>query len=126
MNERPLILAVIPDLMFQSRVREQARALDLRIEVADTMDEAASGLDALPELVVLDLHAMGIDAQKVIADAKKRQVPVLAFGRHTEIDVLRAAREAGVAAVVVRSTFVEDLPQLLREHVRTGASPDPR
>ncbi len=124
MSDRPLILAVIPDLMFQSRVREQANALDFRMEVADTMEETVSSLDASPELVVLDLHAMGIDTQKVIADAKKRQVPVLAFGRHTEIDVLRAAREAGADAVVVRSTFVEDLPQLLREHVRTGASPD--
>ncbi len=126
MSDRPLILAVIPDLMFQSRVREQARALDFRIEVVDTMEEAASSLDGSPDLVVLDLHAIGIDTQKVIAHAKKRNVPVLAFGRHTETGVLREAREAGCDAVVVRSTFVEDLPQLLREHVRAGASTDPR
>lgn len=126
MSERPLILAVIPDLMFQSRVREQARALDFRIEIADTMEEAASGLDASPDLVVLDLHAAGIDTKKVIAHAKARVVPVLAFGRHTETGVLREAREAGCDAVVVRSTFVEDLPQLLREHIRTETSTDPR
>ena len=34
------ILAVIPDLMFQSRVREQAQALGFEITIADTMDEA--------------------------------------------------------------------------------------
>ena len=119
MSERPLILAVIPDLMFQSRVREQARALDFRVEVADTMEEAVSGLNASPELVVLDLHAMGIDTKQVIAQAKKHNVPVLAFGRHTETAVLRDAREAGCDAVVVRSTFVEELPQLLRKHARS-------
>ncbi len=124
MSDRPLIVAVIPDLMFQSRVREQARALDFDVTVADAQEEAAAAIAGAPDLVVLDLHAMGIETQKVIAHAKMRRVPVLAFGRHTETGVLRAAREAGAAAVVVRSTFVEDLPQLLREHVRTGASPD--
>ena len=112
------ILAVIPDLMFQSRVREQAQALGFEVATADTMDEAIQALERLPGLLVLDLHAMGIDTAALAADAKARAVPVLAFGRHTETGVLRAAREAGCDAVVVRSTFVEELPQLLRELAR--------
>ena len=40
MSERTTILAVIPDLMFQSRVHEQAQALGFEITTADTMDEA--------------------------------------------------------------------------------------
>ena len=112
------ILAVIPDLMFQSRVREQAQALGFEITIADTMDEAIEALERSPGLLVLDLHAMGIDTAALAADAKGRAVPVLAFGRHTETGVLRAAREAGCDAVVVRSTFVEELPQLLRELAR--------
>ena len=112
------ILAVIPDLMFQSRVREQAQALGFEVATADTMDEAIQALERLPGLLVLDLHAMGIDTAALAADAKARAVPVLAFGRHTETGVLRAAREAGCDAVVVRSTFVEELPQLLRQLAR--------
>ena len=112
------ILAVIPDLMFQSRVREQAQALGFEVATADTMDEAIQALERLPGLLVLDLHAMGIDTAALAADAKARAVPVLAFGRHTETGVLRAAREAGCDAVVVRSTFVEELPQLLRKLAR--------
>ena len=110
-----MILAVIPDLMFQSRVQEQAQALNFAFVTADTMDEALEALERSPSLLVLDLHAIGIEAVALVADAKAREVPVLAFGRHTETGVLRAAREAGCDAVVVRSTFVEELPQLLRE-----------
>ncbi|MCI0778016.1 MAG: hypothetical protein J4N95_07525, partial [Chloroflexi bacterium] len=98
MSERTTILAVIPDLMFQSRVREQAQALDFEITTADTMDEAIQALERSPGLLVLDLHAMGIDTTALAADAKARAVPVLAFGRHTETGVLRAAREAGCDA----------------------------
>ena len=126
MSKRPRILAVIPDLMFQSRVREQAQALEFDTSVADTQEEAAAAIAGAPDLVVIDLHALGIDTTALIRAAKVTGVPVLAFGRHTETAVLRAAREAGADAVVVRSTFVEDLPQLLREQVRTGASTDPR
>ena len=115
MSERTTILAVIPDLMFQSRVREQAQALDFEIATAETMEEATKALERSPSLLVLDLHAMGIDTMALAQDAKAREVPVLAFGRHTETGVLRAAREAGCNAVGVRSTFVEELPQLLRE-----------
>ncbi len=115
MSERTTILVVIPDLMFQSRVREQAQALGFEIKTADTTDEASDALERAPGLLVLDLHAIGIDTAALATDAKARDVPVLAFGRHTETAVLRAAREAGCDAVVVRSTFVEEMPQLLRE-----------
>ncbi len=115
MSGRTTILVVIPDLMFQSRVREHAQALDFEITSADTMDEAMEALERSPALLVLDLHAMGLDTAALAADAKAREVSVLAFGRHTETGVLKAAREAGCDAVVVRSTFVEELPQLLRE-----------
>jgi hypothetical protein len=38
----------------------------------------------------------------------------MAFGRHTEPALLRAARDAGAAIVVPRSQLVEELPELLR------------
>ena len=131
MSAQPLILAVIPELMFQSRVREQARVLNFQIYVADTMDEAASGLDALPDLVVVDLHGTGLDTSLLISQAKSRGIAVLAFGKHTEAGVLREARDAGCDAVVVRSKFIEEMAELLREHAqlrhtRTTKSTDSR
>ena len=113
----PTIVAVITDLMFQSRLQEQARALGYQVVVAETPEAIREALgDAA--LVVLDLHA-GVDWQRAVALAKERAVPVLAFGRHTEAQLLRSAREAGCDRVVPRSTFVEELPRLVEE--LTGA-----
>ena len=45
-------------------------------------------------------------------------VPVLGFGRHTDPQLLRAARQAGFAKVVARSVLSERLPELVDELVR--------
>ncbi len=112
------ILVAITDLMFQSRLREQARALGREVAVADTLDAVKEAMAAGPALVVLDLHVGGIDWRTVVGMAKERGVPVLAFGRHTEAQLLRSAREAGCDHVVPRSTLVEELPQLIEQLTR--------
>jgi CheY-like chemotaxis protein len=109
------IAAVISDLMFQTRVSEQARASGYDVTVADTPASLPGALDAAPALLVLDLHVAGIDWREAVALAKARGVPVLAFGRHTEAHLLREAREAGCVRVVARSQLVEELPQLIQE-----------
>lgn len=115
------IAAIITDLLFQSRVQEQARALQYGIAVADTPDAVRDALAAGPALVVLDLHAGGVDWREAVAQAKEHGVPVLAFGRHTEAQLLRSAREAGCERVVPRSTFVEELPRLIKELMSSSA-----
>jgi CheY-like chemotaxis protein len=109
------ILAVVSDLMFQSRLREQARALGYEITVADTPESLRDGLARSPALFVIDLHVDGLDWRQAVEAAKRGGVPVLAFGRHTEAQLLRSAREAGCGRVVPRSTFVEELPRLIEE-----------
>lgn len=120
MNEPPHVLIAVTDLMFQSRVREQAIALGMGASAVDSMEAAATGLGSSPSLLVIDLQGEAMNATELISSAKERGVPVLAFGRHTEAEALRAAREAGADAVVVRSTLVEELPDLLTQHARSG------
>jgi len=109
------IVAVITDLMFQSRVREQAAALGYDVRVADGAATLRDALAADADLLVLDLHVSGLDWREVVAAAKERGVPVLAFGRHTEASLLREARAAGCDRVVARSQLVEELPALIEE-----------
>ena len=119
------IAIVVVDLMFQSRIRAAADALGFDARIADTADAAASAIDARPDLVVIDLHAAGIDAAGTIRTAKGAGARVLAFGRHTEPQILRAAREAGADAGVARSQLVDELPQLLQALLLPAATPDP-
>ena len=85
--------------------------------VGDSAGATAEALADGPALVILDLHVDGVDWQSVVTRAKERGVPVLAFGRHTEAQLLREAREAGCDRVVARSTLVQELPALIEELV---------
>ena len=115
------ILAIVTDLMFQSRVQQHAQALGHKLLMADTESAVREALATKPSLVILDLHAGAIDWRSAVGMAKQSGVPVLAFGRHTEAQLLRAAREAGCDRVVARSTLVEELPQLIEQLIRAKA-----
>lgn len=107
------IVGVITDVMFQSRLREQGAALGYGVVVVDTNDGLPDALAAKPDCLALDLHADGIDWREAVAAAGERGVPVIAFGRHTEAELLRAARAAGCDRVVARSTLFEKLEELV-------------
>jgi DNA-binding NarL/FixJ family response regulator len=68
-----------------------------------------------PDLVIADVNRT--DPQEVLA--RFPGVPVLGFGRHTDPQLLRAARQAGFAKVVARSVLSERLPELVDELARS-------
>lgn len=106
------VVLVVSDLMFQSRIAAAVAALGHKAVVADAA-AVEQAIGAGPALVVVDLHERGIDAGTVIRSVRAGGATVLAFGRHTEPAMLRAARDAGADRVVPRSQLVEELPQLL-------------
>lgn len=106
------VVAFTPDLMFSSRIEETLRP---DVEVADVEDLASLERELRMGdvgLVIFDLHA-GAEAGVVVMLCNPLGVPVLAFGRHTEPQLLRSAREAGCVEVVARSTFVEEMRDLV-------------
>lgn len=117
------VAIIVVDLMFQSRIQAAVEQLGMEPRVADVPPAANIAVAAHPRLVVIDLHAAGIDVPGVIRAAKGGGSKVLAFGRHTEPATLRAAREAGADSVVARSQLVEELPELLRRLVEVDAWP---
>ena len=118
------VAIIVVDLMFQSRIRAAAEALGLDTRIADSATTANIAIAAHPDVVVIDLHAAGIDAPSTIRFAKAGGANVLGFGRHTEPATLRAARDAGADAVVARSQLVEELPELLRSLSPSERPPD--
>ena len=95
------IVAVVPDLMLQSRVVETLRGAGHDVSVVS--DPADAG-DA--ELIVADVNE--VDPAAVAAHG----VPVLGFHQHTDPESKRAAEAAGVSLVVPRSRLVRELPEL--------------
>ncbi|HZP25984.1 MAG TPA: hypothetical protein VFB90_02955 [Dehalococcoidia bacterium] len=113
MAAKPAILAFENDLMLGSFVREVGSRAGFDVFLAlDSAEFLRLAAEHPARLVVLnlnhpDMHLAELAA--VLAGAS-----VIAYGRHTEPEPLRSAREAGYR-VLARSAFVEEFPGLLAE-----------
>ncbi len=116
------VLLLVTDLMFQARVADAVRALGAEPRVIDAEDALSGALGEAPAAAVIDLHERSLDGLAAVRVASASGLRVLAFGRHTEPALLRAAREAGAMAVVPRSQLVEELAELLRALLEAPAT----
>ena len=75
------------------------------------LSEAASN----PEKLIFDLNCRSCDPVALIREIRSRGVatPMIAFVSHVQVDLLKAAQEAGCDQVVARSYFAAQLPQIL-------------
>lgn len=106
------ILLSIPDFMFETRITDVARKLGHRVE-ACSADKIAQA-----NLIIVGLEN-NRDWRGVVETARKQDVQILTFGRHTSVELLHQAREAGCTRVVVNSDIAENFPQLLEEMLTT-------
>jgi CheY-like chemotaxis protein len=116
-----VILVVVDDLMFSSRISTAAKAVGAPIRFARSPEAVLSAAaDAVPALVVLDLNSARARPLEVVAalkaDPALTSVPTVGFVSHVDTATIEAARLAGVDRILARSAFVEQLPQLLRQH----------
>jgi PleD family two-component response regulator len=114
-----MILAVLDDLMFTSKIRTTARQLGVAITFARTADGARSEMSRLaPALVILDLNGPRTDPLGLVAamkaDPALAAVRTVGYVSHVQTDLINAARHAGVDEVLARSAFAERLPEILR------------
>jgi len=115
--DAPLVLALVSDLLFGSKVAATARAHRLGYRGARSL--AAMGDPALsPALVIVDLETdlPDGDAVDAIAAALARtpRPRVVAFAGHLLVDRLEAARRAGADLVLSRGGFAQRLEGLLQ------------
>lgn len=110
------VLAVVPDLFFAAKIAAVAKAAGVAIAFVSPAEAQARCATEAPSLLLLDLHA-GPDVPAIVralkADAATREVPLLGFHSHVDIETRRAALEAGLDRAMPRSAFVTRLPELL-------------
>jgi CheY-like chemotaxis protein len=119
-------VALVSDLLFESKITATARALGATVVVVRAVEAATAKLGGASGLVV-DLNSDGGDALALIrtARAKQPELSIVAFVSHIQVDLARAARAAGADEVLARSAFVQRLPEILgRLGGATGESPD--
>ena len=114
-----MVLAVVDDLLFSSKIREAARAAGMTATFARRREDVIAAIRAgRPTVVILDLDRETWDPIGVIAEIRAlpefASVRLVGFGSHVHAATFAAARAAGCDRVMARSGFVAALPQLVR------------
>jgi len=122
MNDQPVIISLVPNLMFATRIEDAARAAGA--VVVSPIDQAAflAALRDGARLVIIDASADHVPWLEWVRAAKDdpsaEAVPILAFGSHKDIDLRNRALGAGVDRYMARSNFSEGLVEFVAAAVR--------
>ena len=114
-----MIIAVLDDLMFTSKIKTTAARLGVAVTFARSADAALDEMRrTTPSLVILDLNNVRTNPLAVVSSMKRdpalASVPTVGYASHVQTDVINAARQAGVGEVMARSAFTQQLADILR------------
>ena len=122
-----MVLLVVEDLIFLSKIQQTAQAVGMKVEPVDPRQVEERTAQAAVRAVIIDLnHRSGLAVEIVRAlkgNPASRQLPVVGFLSHIQTDLAAAAREAGCDLVLARSAFTRQLPQLLQKLSGEGITP---
>lgn len=119
------VLAVVDDLFFVAKLQETARQVGALVTTVRAADFRLENVrEQRPALAIFDLNATSGNAVELVrqlkADSELSQIPVLAFLSHVQVDLQRAAQQAGCEQVLPRSKFTASLPALLQRFAASG------
>src|SRR2546428_13720758 len=113
-----IVIAVVDDLFFASKIRGTAEGLGVTVRFArnaSMMLEAARRDQ--PSLIICDLHSQKVDPLELVkqlkADKELRSIPLLGFFSHVQTELQQQAEQAGFDRVLPRSAFSKHLPEIL-------------
>jgi CheY-like chemotaxis protein len=119
-----MILAVVDDLLFLSKIQQTALHLGVAVKSARPSDLPTPDREDLPNAVIIDLNHRSGQALEVLralkSDLKTKDITVIGFVSHVQASLIAAARDAGCDVVLARSVFVDQLPSLLQRFSGTG------
>ena len=113
-----VILAILDDLMFTSKIRAAAQHAGVTLAFARSAQSALEQMRSVaPSLAIFDLNNPRTDPIGTIAamkaDATLASIPTVGYVSHVDAETIAAARAAGADEVMARSAFVTELPDIL-------------
>jgi len=108
------VVGLMDDLFFQMKVAETAKQLGVEFKVAANGDVLATMLEPPTRLVIVDLNAQGAPLATIARlRATDKELPIVSFLSHVQVDLAAQARAAGSTEVLPRSTFTQNLARIL-------------
>ncbi len=116
------ILVAVSDVFFYTKVRDALKPQGYRLEKARSGGELVEKAGTLnPAAVILNINDESLDAFQALeglkGDDRSKEIPVLAFANHEEVDNWRRAQQLGVTKIVSRNEFSSRTLQLVEEVV---------
>ncbi len=116
---REMILAIVDDLFFATKIETVARQVDATVAFARDENQLTQLIENdMPGLIIIDLNSRNLapidTIRRLKSDGRLAAVPVIGFFSHVQVELERAAREAGCDRVFARSAFSAKLPEILR------------
>ena len=119
-TDQKTILVAVTDIFFYTKVRDALMSKGYKIERARTQQDIAEKVSATsPSAVILNMNDETLNAFQALetlkADTRLKNLPILAFANHEEVDTFNRARALGVTKIVSRNEFSARLKDLLEE-----------
>ena len=113
-----MILALVDDLMFSSKIRSAATQAGSTVTFARSSQNALAEMrKSVPALVIFDLNNPRTDPLGTLAAMKSDQalagIPTVGYVSHVDTATIEAAKRAGVTEVMPRSAFTERLAEIV-------------
>lgn len=122
-----MILYCCSDLMWATKVKSTADSLGIACRPARNAEMLAARLaDSPVKALIVDLEsgpvALELIQQMRSGDGAEagKNVRIIAFAPHVNVDGLQAAKQAGADSVMARGSFAAALPDLLQELAQLG------
>jgi DNA-binding NarL/FixJ family response regulator len=113
-----MILAMVDDLLFLSKIQETAKHLGIDVKAAQPAHLPELAVEASPSALIIDLNHRSGKSLEVLralkAEAKTQKIPAVGFVSHVQNELITAARDAGCNLVLARSAFAGQLPSILQ------------
>jgi DNA-binding NtrC family response regulator len=109
------VVALAPDLFFASKIDETLRAAGHDVSISSSVEQVIEPA-AEADLVIVDLHADGLDPARLSAQLGGKRL--LGFYSHIDVDTRAQAERAGFHLVVPRSRMARDMPLLVARLVK--------
>lgn len=125
-----LILALVADLFFITRVQSVCDRLGYAVKFVETTAQVGGeGADfgqyvaeSQPVLVIVDTSHRGVPWAEWLAALKAAPetagIPVVCFGSHKDVETMKQAKQAGADAVLAKSRFTEAMPEIIEKYAR--------
>jgi CheY-like chemotaxis protein len=120
-NQNTKIVAVVTDLMFTVKIQDAAKRAGMEVTFVKSKEGALAEARGNPAVIILDLNTTSLDPLELItqlkSDRELSKIRLLGYVSHVQSDLIHAAKDKGCDTVVARSSFSQNLPDILSRYV---------